>query len=126
MPLIVLIFESSKVQRFIGNFVILQTKSSGMKYTTTNLKKLEALFEELSYTVRYEKGNFQSGYCVVQDKKIAVVNKFYDTEGRMNCLLEILQSLEINVDQLSEKSAKIWKESIALNNSEIGDVKSES
>ncbi|MFN7119880.1 MAG: hypothetical protein ACK4TA_24005 [Saprospiraceae bacterium] len=86
-----------------------------MKYTTTTLKKLETLFEELAYTVRYEKGNFQSGYCVVQDKKIAVVNKFYDTEGRINCLLEILQSLEVDAAQLSEKSAKVWQESRQLN-----------
>lgn len=97
-----------------------------MKYTTTNLKKLEAIFEELMYTVRYEKGNFQSGYCVVQDKKIAVVNKFFDTEGRMNCLLEILQTLEVDMAQLSEKSVKFWKESIQANKSEISDVKFES
>lgn len=89
-----------------------------MKYTTTNLKKLEALFEEISYTVRYEKGNFQSGYCLVQDKKIAVVNKFYDTEGRINCLLDILVSLEVDASQLSEKSAKFLKDSILSNKTE--------
>jgi hypothetical protein len=85
-----------------------------MKYTAANLKKLEALLEELAYTVRYEKGNFQSGYCVVQDKKVAVVNKFYDTEGRIHCLLEIIQSLKADTAELSEKSAKTWKEATAL------------
>lgn len=80
-----------------------------MKYTTHNLKKLEALFEELAYTVRYEKGNFQSGYCIVQDKKIAIVNKFYDTEGRINCLLDILTTFEMEKVELSEQSAKFYK-----------------
>ncbi|MDZ4681506.1 MAG: hypothetical protein SGI94_13785, partial [Saprospiraceae bacterium] len=79
------------------------------KYTTGNLKKLEALMEELGYLVRYEKGNFQSGYCIVQDKKIAVVSKFYDAEGRINCLLEIIASLEIEATALSEKSQKLYR-----------------
>lgn len=71
---------------------------------------METLFEELAYTVRYEKGNFQAGYCIVQDKKIAIINKFYDTEGRINCLLDILNTLEVDVNALSEKSAKWYKD----------------
>lgn len=97
-----------------------------MKYTTANLKKLETLLEELAYTVRYEKGNFQSGYCIVQDKKIAVVNKFFDTEGRINCLLEILQTMEIDFTQLDEKSVKFWKENITSEKTEIRDPTSKS
>lgn len=80
-----------------------------MKYTTHNLKKLETLFEELAYVVRYEKGNFQSGYCIVQDKRIAIINKFYDTEGRINCLLDILNTFDLQTVQLSESSAKFYK-----------------
>jgi hypothetical protein len=81
-----------------------------MKYTRNNLKKLEALFEELDYTIRYEKGNFQSGYCIVENRKIAVVNKFFDTEGRMNILFEILSNIEIEEEKLSETSLKILKD----------------
>ncbi|MFT4972429.1 MAG: hypothetical protein ACI9JY_001633, partial [Saprospiraceae bacterium] len=36
-----------------------------MNYTKHTLKKVELLFEEIGYIVRYEKGNFNSGYCVV-------------------------------------------------------------
>lgn len=64
---------------------------------------------ELEYTVRYEKGNFNSGYCIVENKKIAVINKFFDVEGRMNCLMDILQNLEIEEEKLSEPSIKLWK-----------------
>lgn len=83
------------------------------KYTKHNLKKLEGLFQELSYTVRYEKGNFQSGYCIVEDKNVVVINKFYETEGRINCLLDILNQLDVSQEQLSESNAKFFKQ---LNN----------
>lgn len=79
------------------------------KYTRHNLKKLETLFEELAYTVRYEKGSFNSGYCVVESRKIAVINKFYDTEGRINVLLEILDTLELDATELSDASRKFYK-----------------
>ena len=75
-----------------------------MRYTTTTLKKLEDVFSELDYAVRYEKGSFQSGYCIVESRKIAVVNKFFDTEARINCLLDILNKLEYDPELLSEKS----------------------
>ncbi|PHN03400.1 hypothetical protein CRP01_27335 [Flavilitoribacter nigricans DSM 23189 = NBRC 102662] len=80
-----------------------------LKYTRHSLKKLEALMNELEYTVRYEKGNFNSGYCIVENKKIAVINKFFDVEGRMNCLLDILQNLEVEEEKLSEASVKLLK-----------------
>lgn len=95
------------------------------KYTTGNLKKLEALMEELGYLVRYEKGNFQSGYCIVQDKKIAVVNKFYDAEGRINCLLEIIANLEIEATTLSDKSQKLYRVISGLALEEEGDGEGE-
>lgn len=80
------------------------------KYTKHTLKKIETLFSEIKYTIRYEKGNFNSGYCIVENRKMAVINKFFDTEGRINCLLEIFQSMEeIAVEQLSDPSAKIYK-----------------
>lgn len=59
--------------------------------------------------VRYEKGNFNSGYCIVEDRKIVVINKFYDVEGRMNVLIDILLGLEFDPALLSEKSAKFYQ-----------------
>ena len=40
-----------------------------MRYTQTTLKKLEDVFNELDYTVRYEKGNFQSGYFSLDESQ---------------------------------------------------------
>ena len=79
------------------------------KYTPYTLKKIEHLFSELDYTIRYEKGNFQSGYCVVENRRIAVINKFYDTEARINCLLEILTTIEVAPDALEDKQAEFYQ-----------------
>ena len=75
-----------------------------MKPTRTNLRKLEDIFRDLAYTVRYEKGNFQSGYCVVENRNIVVISKFFDTEGRMATLIEILAGISIDPESLSETS----------------------
>jgi hypothetical protein len=75
-----------------------------IKYTKHNLNKLEDIFRELKITLRYEKGNFHSGYCIVSGKNIVIVNKFFDVEARVNTLLEILEQGGINTDTLSEES----------------------
>ena len=81
-----------------------------IKSTRNNLKKIEALFEELGYVVRYEKGNFQSGYCMVENRQIAIINKFFDVEGRINCLIEILSNMDVDAANLSEQALKIYKQ----------------
>jgi len=81
--------------------------------TKHSLKKLEKLAEELGYTVRYEKGNFTSGYCLVEHRRMAIINKFYDTEGRINGLLDILSQYRLRKGErpaLSDPSEKLWKE----------------
>ncbi len=85
------------------------------KYTSHSLKKLENLFGEMDYTIRYEKGNFQSGYCIVENRKIAVINKFFDTEGRINVLLEILSTIEVDRERLSEPARKLLRELDRIN-----------
>lgn len=81
-----------------------------LNFTKTTLQKLELLFKEQEYTIRYEKGNFQSGYCIVENNKIVIVNKFFDTEGRINCLLDILSLIIVMEDSLSEKSKVFFKQ----------------
>jgi len=79
-----------------------------IKYTKHTLKKVEDLFNKVNYTIRYERGNFQSGYCIVENKRIAVINKFYDAEARINCLIEILGNVEIDSEKLDEKEKKLY------------------
>jgi hypothetical protein len=81
-----------------------------MTYTKHTLQKIEELFKELNYKVRYEKGSFHSGYCLVEGNQIAIVNKFFETDARINTLIDILDRIEFSTDELTEKSAKVLKE----------------
>lgn len=81
-----------------------------MKYTQTTLDKIERIAEECGYIIRYERGNFQSGYCILQAKKVIVLNKFFQTEGRINTLIDLLPQLDIQFDALTLESQKIYEE----------------
>ena len=81
-----------------------------IKYTNQFLTKLEDLIAESDYTLRYEKGNFKSGFCVLKDQKIIIVNKFYTTEGKINALYEILRTVHLDMTRFTEKSQKLYEE----------------
>ncbi|MEP7166224.1 MAG: hypothetical protein ABI741_16095 [Ferruginibacter sp.] len=85
-----------------------------MKYTQHNLDKIEKVIEESGYVIRYERGTFQSGYCILQDKKVVVLNKFFQTEGRINTLIDLLPQLDVNIDLLTHESQKLYEELIAV------------
>ena len=71
-----------------------------VRYSKHSLSRLEDIFKALNIQVRYEKGNFQSGYCLVAGKNMVIVNKFFDTEARMNTLLEILEDQQPDLSVL--------------------------
>jgi hypothetical protein len=80
-----------------------------IKYTTHFLHKLEDLFAETDYILRYEKGQFKSGYCLLKENKVAVVNKFYSLEGKISCLVEIIREINIAEEKLSPKNRDLLK-----------------
>ena len=84
-----------------------------IKNTPTTLKKLEGLFDEAGYTVRYERGHFQSGYCLLEARRVVVINRFLDLEGRINALIEIFPAVNIPVDDLSSEMQLWYKTLIA-------------
>lgn len=86
-----------------------------MKYNQSTLNKLEKILEEAGYIVRYERGSFQSGYCILEDKRVVVLNKFLIPEGRINTLIDIIPSLSINYDSLTYESQKLYDEVKAKN-----------
>jgi hypothetical protein len=84
-----------------------------MKYTQHTLDKFEQVVEEAGYLIRYERGTFQSGYCILQEKKVVVLNKFLQTEGRINTLIDLMPQLRINIDDLTHESQKRYEEIMA-------------
>lgn len=81
-----------------------------MKYNATTLQKLERLLAEGEYKLRYERGTFQSGYCILEQRKVVVLNKFLDTEARINTLTELIPQLELNIDLLTQENQKLLAE----------------
>ena len=79
-----------------------------VKQNKAYLSKLEDVLAEGGFVVRYEKGNFKSGFCVLKETKIVLINNFLPVEGRATCLLELVGILPLAVDQFSEKSKKIF------------------
>ena len=73
-----------------------------MKPTVNNLHKLEDLFRNLSYVVRYEKGNFHSGHCIVHNRKVIVVNKFLSDKVKILILNEIIKSISFEVEKTNQ------------------------
>ncbi|QHS62169.1 hypothetical protein [Chitinophaga agri] len=82
------------------------------KVTPNNLTRLEKIFGEAKYELRFEKGTFNSGYCVLEHKKVVVVNKFLNLEGRINTLLDIIGSMELDENLLTPESLKLYKQII--------------
>jgi hypothetical protein len=77
-----------------------------MKYTQHTLDKLEELLAEVSYVISYERGTFQSGYCILEQKKVVVLNKFLQMEGRINALLDIIPKVAGDPENLSPEGRK--------------------
>lgn len=65
--------------------------------------KLNQIYEELSdivkkigYSVRHDKGQFQSGYCVVNDKKLILFNRYTPLETRVNVMVKCILTNDID------------------------------
>lgn len=88
----------------------------GMKNTTSllsntqhSLEKLESLLKELGYRVRYEKGNFKTGACVLQSNKVVVVNRFSNLEMKIGALVGILRDMPLDGSTLDEKQRQFLR-----------------
>ena len=81
-----------------------------IKYSNNFLNKLEDILSESTYMLRYEKGNFKSGYCILKETQIVIVNKYFTTEGKINCLVDIINKLDIDINTLSEKNRQLISE----------------
>src|ERR1700752_119695 len=71
--------------------------------TTHTLEKLEILLRTAGYKVRYEKGNFKTGACMLLSSKIIVVNKFSNLESKIHAITELIRELDMDHSLLDEK-----------------------
>ena len=80
-----------------------------LKFTKQFQIKLESILESQGYKIRFEKGNFKSGYCVIKDKKVAIINKYFSLEGKIKALIEIINSINIIKKLCSKNNLLILK-----------------
>ena len=71
--------------------------------TTHTLEKLEILLRSAGYKVRYEKGNFKTGACMLLSSRVIVVNKFSNLESKIHAIAELVRELELDFNLLDDK-----------------------
>ena len=71
--------------------------------TTHTLEKLEMLLKSAGYRVRYEKGNFKTGACMLLSSRVVVINKFSNLESKIQAIAELIRELEIDLNLLDDK-----------------------
>ncbi len=81
-----------------------------LKYTAGNLTKMEDIFKSRGYVLRYEKGNFNSGYCLLENKQVIIINKYYDNEAKINCLVDIFHEVDMNLENLNEQERPLFEQ----------------
>lgn len=80
-----------------------------VSFTPHTLEKLEVLLKELGYKVRYEKGNFRTGSCIIESSKVVIVNKFSNLESKIISLTDLIKSLDnVNEVLLNDKQKQFY------------------
>ncbi|MDN3582887.1 hypothetical protein [Mucilaginibacter flavus] len=71
--------------------------------TNHTLEKLEMLLKTAGYKVRYEKGNFKTGACLLLNSRLIIVNRFSNLESKILALVELLRELDVDQKLLDDK-----------------------
>lgn len=79
-----------------------------MSISNHTLEKLEQLLKDLGYSLRYEKGNFKTGSCLIENSKRVVVNKFSNLESKIGALIELIKTFELEEAIINEKQKTFY------------------
>jgi hypothetical protein len=58
--------------------------------------ELESLAEEMGVRIRYEKGDFDGGYCILRDERIIVVNRRLNVSRKVSVISQGLNQLGLD------------------------------
>ncbi len=79
------------------------------------LQDLKSLAAQLGATVRFEKGDFKGGYCILHDSKVIIVNKMTNLQRKVMILSAALKELGVDKIYLSPKIREIIDEMAEIN-----------
>lgn len=81
-----------------------------LNYTQHTLDKLESLLKSLGFKLRYERGNFKTGSCLLENSRVIIVNKFSNLESKINALADLLQRTDSDESLLDDKQKAFLSE----------------
>lgn len=67
------------------------------------IEELQTVAAQLNVVIRYERGDFEGGYCILRDKKLLLVNRRLIPSRKASVLATALQ--EIGLDDVYLKPA---------------------
>ena len=85
----------------------MKIKEKEFEETLNDLKSLAA---QLGATVRFEKGDFKGGYCIIHDSKVIVINKMTNLQRKVMILSAALKELGVDKIYLTPKMREIIDE----------------
>lgn len=74
------------------------------------LEDLKSLASEMGAKVRFERGDFKGGYCLVKDSRIIVLNKLSSIQRKVITLSAALKELGIEDVYVSPKLREVIEE----------------
>jgi hypothetical protein len=79
------------------------------------LQDLKALAAQLGARVRFEKGDFKGGYCILKESKVIVINKMTNLQRKVMILSAALKELGVDKIYLTPKIREIIDEMAETN-----------
>jgi len=79
------------------------------------LQDLKALAAQLGAKVRFEKGDFKGGYCIIKESKVIVINKMTNLQRKVMILSAALKELGVDKIYLTPKIREFIDEMAEIN-----------
>lgn len=74
------------------------------------LQDLKQIAQEMGAKVRFERGDFKGGYCILKDDRTIVINKLSTLQRKVIILTNALKELGVNDKYLTPKIREIIEE----------------
>lgn len=74
------------------------------------IQDLKSLASQLGATVRFEKGDFKGGYCILKDSKVIVINKMANLQRKAFILSMALKELGVDEIYINPKLREVIEE----------------
>ncbi len=76
----------------------------------TILQNLKQIAQELGAKVRFERGDFKGGYCIIKEDKTIVINKLSTLQKKVMILTSALKDLGVDEKYLPPRIREIIEE----------------